>query len=73
MSDTREPDHPPPSLSPRLEDTLRCLLDGDSEKQAALRMKLSVHTVHQYMKELYRRLGVGIRPELMALCLRRPA
>jgi DNA-binding CsgD family transcriptional regulator len=45
-------------------------LEGDSEKQVALRMGLSRHTVHEYVTELYRRLDVGRRPELMALCLR---
>ena len=48
-----------------------CLLEGDGEKQAALRLGLSRHTVHEYVGELYRRFGVCSRPELMALCLRR--
>jgi DNA-binding CsgD family transcriptional regulator len=68
----REPDHPLPDLPPRLKETLECLLEGDSEKQAARRLGLSRHTVHQYVQDLYRRLGVGTRAELMALCLRRP-
>jgi DNA-binding CsgD family transcriptional regulator len=59
------------TLPPRLRQTLECLLEGDSEKQAALRMGLSRHTVHDYVTALYRRLGVSSRPELMALCLRR--
>jgi DNA-binding CsgD family transcriptional regulator len=67
----REPGHPLPMLPPRLRQTLRCLLEGDSEKQAALRMRLSAHTVHQYAKALYRRLGVSSRAELMALCHKR--
>ncbi len=54
----------------RLGETLRYLLEGDSEKQVAVRMGLSRHTVHEYVTELYRRLGVSSRPELMALCLR---
>jgi hypothetical protein len=33
-------------LPPRLRETLRCLLEGDSEKQAALRLGLSTLTVH---------------------------
>ena len=67
----REPDHPLPDLPPRLKETLGCLLEGDSEKQVALRLGLSRHTVHQYVQDLHRRLGVGTRAELMALCLRR--
>jgi DNA-binding CsgD family transcriptional regulator len=59
-----------PHLPPRLQQTLDCLLEGDSEKQAALRLRLSPHTVHEYVKALYRRLGVSTRAGLMALCLR---
>jgi DNA-binding CsgD family transcriptional regulator len=59
------------ALPPRLRQTLECLLEGDGEKQAALRLGLSRHTVHEYVTALYRRLGVSSRPELMALCLRR--
>jgi DNA-binding CsgD family transcriptional regulator len=64
------PDGPWLRLPPRLRETLGCLLEGDSEKQAALRLGLSRHTVHQYVKDLHRRLGVNSRAELMALCLR---
>jgi DNA-binding CsgD family transcriptional regulator len=67
----RTPAGPPPLLPPRLQETLNRLLEGDSEKQVARRMGLSTHTVHQYAKDLYRRLGVSTRAELMALCLRR--
>ena len=59
-------------LPPRLRQTLECLLDGDSEKQAALCLGLSRHTVHDYVTALYRRLGVSSRAELMTLCLRHP-
>jgi DNA-binding CsgD family transcriptional regulator len=59
------------ALSPRLRQTLECLLEGDSEKQVAARLGLSRHTVHQYVTDLYRRLGVSSRAELLALCLRR--
>ena len=53
-------------LSPGLEQTLRHLLAGASEKQVAGHMKLSRHTVHVYMKALYRRYGVSSRAELLA-------
>ncbi len=60
-------------LPSRVRQTLECLLEGDSEKQVAKRLGLSQHTVHQYVKDLYRRLGVSSRAELLALCLsRRP-
>jgi DNA-binding CsgD family transcriptional regulator len=59
------------ALSPRLRQTLDCLLEGDSEKQVAARLGLSRHKVHEYVTTLYRRLGVASRAELMARCLRR--
>ena len=64
-------DPSPATLTPRLRDTLRCLLEGDGEKQAASRLGLSTQTVHQYVKALYRHFRVTSRPELMAYFLRR--
>jgi DNA-binding NarL/FixJ family response regulator len=54
----------------RLQATLRCLLDGDSEKQAALRLGLSRFTLHEYVCNLYRHFAVSSRPELLAQCFR---
>jgi DNA-binding CsgD family transcriptional regulator len=65
-----DPDSPT-RLSPRVRETLSCLLDGDSEKQAAARMGLSVPTVHQYVTALYRHYQVSSRAELLARVLRR--
>ncbi|MGE3509988.1 MAG: helix-turn-helix transcriptional regulator [Vicinamibacterales bacterium] len=59
------------SLSPRLKQTLTCLVEGDSEKQAALKMGISRTTVHQYVTILYRRFGVQSRAELIVKVLRR--
>ena len=58
-------------LSPRLLATLDCLLDGDSEKQAAARLRVPAATVHDRVKRLYRHFGVDSRPELLAYFLRR--
>jgi DNA-binding NarL/FixJ family response regulator len=58
-------------LSPRLDQTLRHLLDGASEKEVAQRLKLSPHTVHVYVKALYRHYGVRSRAELLARHLQR--
>jgi DNA-binding CsgD family transcriptional regulator len=55
-------------LSPRQRDVLICLMDGDSEKQAALRLDISPHTVHDYVKLLHTRFGVRSRGELLARC-----
>jgi DNA-binding NarL/FixJ family response regulator len=63
----------PTRLPPRVRETLDCLLDGDSEKQAASRMGLSRETVHQYVKALYRHYQVASRAELLARVLRRPS
>jgi DNA-binding NarL/FixJ family response regulator len=56
----------PPDLSPRLSQTLQLLLTGDSEKQVANKLRLSRHTVHVYVKALYRRYDVSTRAELLA-------
>jgi DNA-binding CsgD family transcriptional regulator len=59
-------------LPRRLRETLQCLLEGDSEKQAAIRLRLSRPTVHQYITALYRYYGVNSRAELLARFIRRP-
>jgi DNA-binding CsgD family transcriptional regulator len=61
----------PEKLSPRLRQTLACLLEGDSEKQVAARLGLSPTTVHEYVTALYRRFGVHTRGELLAHVLKR--
>ena len=61
------------SLSPRMRQTLERLLAGDSEKEIAARLNLSPHTVHVYVKTLYRRFGVCSRGELFARFIRRAA
>jgi DNA-binding CsgD family transcriptional regulator len=58
-------------LAPRLQETLDATLDGLSEKEIAARMRLSEHTVHQYVKALYRRYRVRSRAELMSLWILR--
>ena len=57
------------SLKLRERQTLECLLNGDSEKQAAAKLGLSIHTVHDYVKRLYRVFNVASRGELMAQVL----
>lgn len=56
----------PADLPPRLRRLLERMLLGRSEKALARELELSAHTVHEYVKQLYRRLGVGSRAELMA-------
>src|SRR5207248_4483763 len=61
----------PDKLSPRLRQTLACLLEGDSEKQVAARLSLSQATTHQYVTALYRRFSVCSRAQLLAHALKR--
>jgi DNA-binding CsgD family transcriptional regulator len=61
----------PERLSPRLRQTLACLLEGDSEKQVATRLGLSHATTHQYITALYRHFGVSSRGQLLAHMLKR--
>jgi DNA-binding NarL/FixJ family response regulator len=58
-------------LSPRLRQTLEALLVGDSEKQVAIKLKVSPHTVHVYVKRLYKHFGASSRGELHARFARR--
>jgi DNA-binding CsgD family transcriptional regulator len=61
----------PEGLSPRLRQTLAYLLEGESEKQVAMRLGLSHATTHQYIAMLYRKFGVRSRSQLMAHMFRR--
>jgi DNA-binding CsgD family transcriptional regulator len=51
-------------LSPRERQTLTALLSGQRRKEIAADLGLSVHTVNEYVRSLYRRLGVSGLPEL---------
>lgn len=57
---------PATELPPRLAQTLAALQSGCSEKQVSLRLGISRHTVHNYVKALHHRLGVNSRGELLA-------
>jgi DNA-binding CsgD family transcriptional regulator len=57
-------------LSKRQRETLELLLAGNAEKQIAARLNISRHTVHVYVKSLYKRFDVNSRPELLAKWVR---
>jgi len=57
-------------FSPRIRQVLNCLLAGFAEKQIAAELSISHHTVHIYVKRLYRQLGVRSRSQLMIRCLK---
>jgi DNA-binding NarL/FixJ family response regulator len=69
----RDPEPDPERLTPRLRQTLGCLLEGDSEKQVAARLGLSHATVHQYVTTLYRHFGVRSRAQLLAHVMQHPS
>lgn len=61
----------PEGLSRRLRETLTCLIEGDSEKQAAARLRVSYATAHQYVRALHRFFNVHSRGELMSVVMKR--
>ena len=61
-----------PGLSPRHRQTLERLLAGDSEKQIARHLGISPHTIHVYVKRLYKRFEVCSRGELFAKFIDQP-
>ncbi len=54
------------SLSPREKQIFRLMLEGDSRKEIANILELSEATISQYVKNLYKKLGVHSRGELGA-------
>jgi len=64
-------DPSPAALPPRVRQVLKCLLEGDSDKQVAARLRLSRHTVNEYADRIFRHFGVQSRPELLARWVRR--
>jgi DNA-binding CsgD family transcriptional regulator len=55
--------------SARHRQTLHRLMEGDSEKQVARYLGISQHTVHVYIKHIFRTFSVSSRGELMAQIL----
>jgi DNA-binding CsgD family transcriptional regulator len=64
-------DPSPSTLSPRVRQVLKCLLEGDGDKQIATRLGLKRHTVNEYVDKIFRHFGVVSRPELLARWVRR--
>jgi DNA-binding CsgD family transcriptional regulator len=64
-------DPSPAALPPRVRQVLRCLLDGDSDKQVAARLGIGPYTVNQYVKHVFAHFGVTTRAELLARWVRR--
>jgi DNA-binding CsgD family transcriptional regulator len=64
-------DPSPRDLPPRARQVLACLLEGDVDKQIAARLRLSIHTVNDYTKAIYRHFRVAGRTQLLARWVRR--
>lgn len=64
-------DPAPSALPPRTRQVLRCLLDGDSDKQVAGRLGLATVTVNQHTKRIFAHFRVNSRAELLARWVRR--
>ena len=60
---------PERNLTPRARQVLVLLKAGRSAKQVAHQMGISTHTVHAYVKTIYRQYRVNSRAELLALWL----
>jgi DNA-binding CsgD family transcriptional regulator len=54
------------ALSRRLRETLELLLTGETERSISEKTSISFHTVHDYVKALYKYFGVSSRPNLIA-------
>ena len=57
---------PPPHLTPRQVEVLRLLEQGRSTKQIAADLHLSIETVRNHIRRLFRALGVNSRLEAVA-------
>ncbi len=54
-------------LSPRLQSVTRLLIQGQTRKAIAAKIELSVHTVNDYIKDIYDRFKVHSQSELICL------
>lgn len=67
------PADPADALTPRQRQIVHRLRAGDSEKQVAFRLGITRQTVHGYVKDLHRRLGVSNRFDLLGRLAPPPA
>lgn len=67
------PPDPLAGLTPREQDIVRGLEDGLSYKLIANRLALSLDTVRSYIRQIYRKLDVNSKTEVIAKVRQRPA
>jgi len=58
-----QPDYENEALTPRQTDVLQLIGKGYKNKEVADLLKISTHTVHGYIKEIYQLLGINSRSE----------
>jgi DNA-binding NarL/FixJ family response regulator len=58
------------SLTPTEKRVCTLLLRGLAEKEVASRLRVSEHTIHNHVRNIYRTFDVHSHPELMAFLLR---
>jgi PAS domain S-box-containing protein len=68
--DEEEPEEPPPHLTPRQVEVLRLLQRGASTGQIAAELHLSIETVRNHIRHLFRALGLHTRLEAVAAARR---
>jgi DNA-binding NarL/FixJ family response regulator len=59
--DVRRRSHPVPQLTPRQNDLLRLVADGQTNTQIARRLGISEGTVRTHLENIFERLGVSSR------------
>jgi len=58
------------SLSPRLQQIYDLIIEGYSDKEIAGRLELKTVTVNSYVKQVFKKVMVSSRPELLAKVMR---
>jgi DNA-binding CsgD family transcriptional regulator len=58
-------------LTPREYDVLRCLLDGDADKQIVRRLGIGRWTVHHHVSRICLKLGAANRTHAVVIALAR--
>lgn len=60
-------------LSPREREVAECAAEGLSTREISERLALSAHTVKEYLKSVYRKLGISSRVDIARLAVGAPA
>jgi len=61
---------PESGLTPRENDIVKGLVDGLSYKLIAARLDISIHTVRQHIRSIYRKLNINSKAEVISKSFR---